>query len=701
MARTIGEALLRVRPDTKEVGPEVEKAAKKHGRVFGGSFVRASAGPFRAIGGVLSSSIGGVVAGLGAVAGIKVFAGFIADAQASAKVAALTASTIKATGGAAKVTADQVGQLATALSNKTGKDDEAIQSGQNMLLTFKGIRNEAGKNNDIFNQASTVLTDMVAAMNGGVVSEENMRKGGIQLGKALNDPIKGISALARVGVTFTDQQKKQIAAMVKAGDVAGAQKIILAELKSEFGGAAAATSSFSDKLKVSLGNLGETIGGFLLPVVNKFASLVSGTVVPGLQAMFAAFQSGDVTSDGFVGVMERIGVAARKAFDYFKTAVLPRLKEFAGFLRAEVLPRLREFGTFLLTQVVPRVVELGRNIANLLLPILKGLGSFILTYVLPALQAIGTFIVSYVIPAITTVVGWLATFVGWLIKNKDILLAIGITIGIFAAVILASLVPAFITWAASAAAAAAATFLAIAPIVLVVAAIAALVYGIIQLVKHWDTIWAHIKAVAQSIGAWFAGPFVGFFTRTWGAIKSGVVSAYTAVRNAFERARAAVADKLTAVITIVKGLPGRIVSALGNLGSLLYGVGRDLIQGMINGIGDMIGRLVDKVKSAVSSIPGAAKKILGIGSPSKVFAGFGRDTIRGYVQGLQSQVGQLDRAMATVMPGVSGGEPSAAGPAETYVTVLLDGQAIEPRMAKVVSEHNRGTRRRVQAGVSR
>ena len=30
------------------------------------------------------------------------------------------------------------------------------------------------------------------------------------LGKALNDPVKGITALGRAGVTFTDEQKKQI-----------------------------------------------------------------------------------------------------------------------------------------------------------------------------------------------------------------------------------------------------------------------------------------------------------------------------------------------------------------------------------------------------------------------------------------------------------------------------------------------------------
>jgi hypothetical protein len=54
--------------------------------------------------------------------------------------------------------AKQVGNLATAISNKVGIDDEAIQSGQNLLLTFKNIRNEAGKGNDIFNQTTSIMT---------------------------------------------------------------------------------------------------------------------------------------------------------------------------------------------------------------------------------------------------------------------------------------------------------------------------------------------------------------------------------------------------------------------------------------------------------------------------------------------------------------------------------------------------------------
>lgn len=224
--------------------------------------------------GRLHDTLKGLIGPALAFGAVDMLGGFIKDAQESAKISAITEQHIKSTGGAANVTATQVGNLATAISNKTGADDEAIQSGQNMLLTFTNIRNEAGKGNDIFNQASSTIVDMTAAMNNGSVTTDGLKTSSIQLGKALNDPIKGISALQKVGVTFTDGQKDQIKTMVKNGDTMGAQKIILGELKKEFGGTAEASATPMQKLKTTLDNLGETIGGVLLPYVNKFATVL-------------------------------------------------------------------------------------------------------------------------------------------------------------------------------------------------------------------------------------------------------------------------------------------------------------------------------------------------------------------------------------------------------------------------------------------
>jgi acid phosphatase family membrane protein YuiD len=216
----------------------------------------------------IGSAIKGAAAGAAAFGAVKMFGTFINDANESAKVGAMTEQVIKSTGGAANVTADQVGNLATAISGFTGVDDEAIQSAENLLLTFTNVRNAAGKGNDVFNRATQTIVDMTAAMNGGHVSAEALKDTTIQVGKALNDPIKGMTALSRVGVTFDATTKRNVRSLILQGKTLEAQKIVLKELNREFGGSAKASATAMDQFKVSVGNMSESIGGKLLPAVN-------------------------------------------------------------------------------------------------------------------------------------------------------------------------------------------------------------------------------------------------------------------------------------------------------------------------------------------------------------------------------------------------------------------------------------------------
>lgn len=239
----------------------------------------------RALGQVdkFGSSLGGKLKTVGKTAGVGLAAGLglaakvgfdaITEAAEAAKIGRLTDAVLKSTGGAANVTADEVAGLAEQISNLTGVDDEQIQSGQNLLLTFTKVRNEVGKGNDIFNQATQASVDMAAALG------TDVSKASMQLGKALNDPIKGVTALSRAGVSFTQQQKDQINAMVESGDVLGAQKIILGEMQTQFGGAARAASDPMQRLRTIVGNLQERIGTALLPAVEA-ASVWLGRNLP-------------------------------------------------------------------------------------------------------------------------------------------------------------------------------------------------------------------------------------------------------------------------------------------------------------------------------------------------------------------------------------------------------------------------------------
>lgn len=183
---------------------------------------------------------------------------------------------IKSTGGAAGMTAEELTKMADELSQVTRFSDDAIIGGENLLLTFTNI------GQDVFPDATKAILDMSTAMN------QDLKSSAIQLGKALNDPIEGIGALSRVGVQFTDEQKNMIESLVKMGDIAGAQKIILEELNKEFSGSAeAAGQTFAgqlDILKNSLNNVKEGIGMALLPVLNELGEKYLPIIMPMIES---------------------------------------------------------------------------------------------------------------------------------------------------------------------------------------------------------------------------------------------------------------------------------------------------------------------------------------------------------------------------------------------------------------------------------
>lgn len=190
----------------------------KAGENFSGRISKASRAASLAIGGGLA-----IAAKIG-----------ISELVESQKVSAQTAATLKATGGAAKVAAKHIEDLAGSLSKMSGVDDEAIQAGENLLLTFKNVRNEVGKGNAVFDRATKAALDLSVAGFGDLASTS---KG---LGKALNDPVRGISALSRAGVTFSAKQKAMIQGLVKTGHTLRAQKLILKEVQGQVGGSAKA-----------------------------------------------------------------------------------------------------------------------------------------------------------------------------------------------------------------------------------------------------------------------------------------------------------------------------------------------------------------------------------------------------------------------------------------------------------------------------
>jgi phage-related protein len=155
---------------------------------------------------------------------------------------------------------------------------------------------------------------------------------------------------------------------------------------------------------------------------------------------------------------------------------------------------------------------------------------------------------------------------------------------------------------------------------------------------------------------WLAG-LPGRAASAMGSLGSRVASvAYSAGRRLLGAVRSGVSSSVAAVA----GLPGRAARALGGIGSRLYSSGRALVSGFVSGIWSMIGR----VRSAASSIVGAARRFFPF-SPAKEgpFSGkgwtlySGQSLIRGFQQGIAGQLPAL-QAQLGAMPGV----PAMVGP---------------------------------------
>jgi hypothetical protein len=176
-----------------------------------------------------------------------------------------------------QMVADRLVDLAKKTALNTGVDQNAIKLTQAKLLTFKELAQTADTMGGAFDRATMAAVDMAAAGFG--EAESNA----VQLGKALNDPIKGITALTRSGITFTAQEKELIKTLVDSGKTLEAQDMILKAIETQVGGTAEATANASDKMAVGFKIVSEEIGLALLPLFEELVMFLQTSVIPRMQ----------------------------------------------------------------------------------------------------------------------------------------------------------------------------------------------------------------------------------------------------------------------------------------------------------------------------------------------------------------------------------------------------------------------------------
>ena len=265
----------------------------------------------------------GVATGLAVAKVVSFGKAAVGAAEESAVAHERLVATFKGAGDATGALAARAEKYAGALSAATGVDDEAIAGAQALLATFHSVSSASAVQAGVFDRATAAAADLAAAGYG------DLNSNAVQLGKALEDPVKGMAALAKSGVTFTAAQKAAIQQMEKTGNHLGAQKIVLENVESQVKGTAAATATGSAKMAVAWGNFQESVGAAILP----FVTLVQ-TKLAGLFAFVSENSSWLVplvtSAAALIGVI--VGVA--KAFEIFSTA-MKGFKVVVGILRSE------------------------------------------------------------------------------------------------------------------------------------------------------------------------------------------------------------------------------------------------------------------------------------------------------------------------------------------------------------------------------
>lgn len=174
-------------------------------------------------------------------------------------------ATLRSMGDVTGLTSEQLQEMASGFQQVTRYSDESIINAEAMLLTFGNI------SGDVFPEAIATTLDLAAKFG-------SLDQASIMLGKALNDPVAGVTALRRVGVQLSETQEEQIKNFIETGDVAAAQGVILEELGRQVGGLAEAYgTTFAGSIEIlknRFGEIQEVIGRAFIPILGDLANVL-------------------------------------------------------------------------------------------------------------------------------------------------------------------------------------------------------------------------------------------------------------------------------------------------------------------------------------------------------------------------------------------------------------------------------------------
>ena len=469
---------------------------------------------------------------------------------------------------------DELIDLSMALRDLAGGSDDAVLSVESVLLRFK-----LGKT--IFPTATKAVLDLAAAMRIDAKSAAQL------LGKALSTPGEGIGRLKVAGVDFTKQQEKMIAGMVAAGDVAGAQKVILDALAETTGGAAAAkAATFSGQLEIMRGHLlevAEGVGSQLLPILKTLAS----TVMPILEVVAGKLAASfTVLLPHFLALGESVGVLIAKILeiagvDISQASFLVFIMNATTFV-GQLADGVKVLADWLTANLAPALGVAQEKLA----PVTAGFKDLMsaiekqMPAVIGALELMGAKVKEVfdrMSPTMIAQVGAALSALGklWEQHGATILAVLTIAFGLIVTVVSNA-------------------------ILILTTLITA---GLQLLTGDWE---AALRTITEG--------FILFWNNTLALAGTNLDEFLTTWSNVFELLRIIIIQAITIYLTeIFKFLKG-ITAAVEGFKSTMIGLGASLMGWLLEGIRNATQGIIDAVANAVSRAVSEAKRLLPMGT---------------------------------------------------------------------------------------
>lgn len=544
------------------------------------------------------------------------------------------------------------------LLNSLEKITQAFQdftesaAGQEALGTFFGAIGS------LLSQAIPLVTQLALAIGGGLAPIIQNLAAGVgpgllavfsQLNATFTNANPGISALGQAFgqiLTAVAPLLPVIGQLVGqlAGALAGALTALLPQI-----------TAVVQKFVESPGLLAGIAAAFVavtqvvIPLATTLAPLIP--TITGLITKMGGFKAIMTALTGPVGIAIGLFLALFTGSEDFRNAVLGLLST-VGQLVGQLVSALMPAVDAILSAIGPLIAQIGTALA----PVITLAAQLLSSVLTPAISAL-TPIVNALIPVIAQIAAVLQQVIAITVPLINLLISALIPV-------IQSLMPIVTT-----------VFGVIANVITnalqIVTGILDIFIGV--LTGNWSQAWNGVREVVSGVLNTVKSIISGAFqiissviSNTWNAIVSLARSAWSAIGDS-------VSSGVSSVVNFVTSLPGKVLSALGNFGSLLYNAGRDLLQGLLNGINSMISSVINSAANIGKSVLNGVKGALGISSPSKEMMKVATDTVDGLLiqmDKLSPDVKAAGDALASTMlsgvnsiavPNLNTGTGSASG----------------------------------------